>query len=357
MTNKSPTRLKIAAKRWLGRFVYFCYYAKNKFSSFIKKRNFSTLFSSSHLKLAHQRWKLIFYIISVFLICYYGIGAIISSRFNNQLETTFKANLIPGQYTVSALSHVIKTQVDDTAWTPALPVIFPASILDNLPNFQIGVKDSANFFISNLAKRSANAHLQQAADLLSYPADIWLFSQNKEDKLSPGTAKQYRKAIAELEHFIAEKKEIKTNSTQELLDLLKDINTLLNKKLSDINKHILEHNSEMTDFKADDLFYQTEGCVYSLHYLLSALVKDYKTQILQTDQYENLTIALRFLSQAAKIKPLIIKNASFIDSYTANHLAYLAYYLSQAQNKIQEIMYQISLNMLEQQSCTLNENS
>lgn len=357
MTNGLSTKLKTHTKRWLGRCVYICFYIKNKivklFSN-IKKRTSPPLNTQNLIKTAYKRWKLIFYIISIFLCCYYGFGALISSRFNNKIETPFKENLHPGQYTVSALSHVIKTQVDGAAWTPALPIIFPAAVLDNLPNFQIGVKDSARFFIKRLAKRTANKNLKQAAELLSYPADIWLFSQNKEDKLSPGSAKQYRKALAKMKNFISSAP-APDDTYKDLLAIIKDIDTILSKKISLIDKHIQEHNSETMDLRADDIFYQTQGTAYTLHYLLSALVKDYKEQILQANQYENLTTALKFLAEAVKMQPVIVKNASFTDSYSANHLAYLAYYLTQAKNNIQEINQQILMITLEPQPCISNE--
>ena len=360
MTNILLTKLKIIIKRWLGRCVYFCCYFKDKLYKFIsstKKRISPPLNAPNLIKTAYTRWKLILYIITIFLICYYGCGAVISSRFNNRLETPLKADLTPGQYTVSALSHVIKTQIDGAAWTPALPIIFPAAILDNLPNFQLGTKDSVHFFIKNLAGRTTDSSLQKASDLLSYPPDIWLFSQDKEDKLSPGSAKQYRKALSEMEHFINKNKNNTPTSYSDLSNILKDSILLIEQKITVLEKHIQEHNSETADFRADDIFYQTQGSVYTLHYLLSALVHDYKTQILELNQYENLTSALKFLADAAKIKPLIIKNASFTDSYAANHLAYLSYYLAQAQNKLQEINHQIFMKTLEPQPCISNETN
>ena len=358
MTDNSTTKLKTIAKRWLGRCAYICYYTKNKIIKYIasvQKRTSPPLNAPNFIKTAHKRRRLIIYGLLLLLICYYGFGAIVSSHINNRLEIPVKGRFSSGQHTVATLSHVIKIQVDKEAWTPALPIIFPASTLDNLPNFQIGVKDSANFFIKQFANRNKNRHLEQAAELLSYPEDIWLFSQNKDDKLSPGSAKQYRKALAELEHFIDESKNLPSATEQDLLYLLQDIDKLLSKNISDINKHILEHNSEMIDFKADNIFYRTQGNIYTLHYLLTAVVKDYKKQILKAEQYQNITAALRLLNDAAKINPLIIKNASFSASYSANHLAYLAFYLSQTQNKLQKISHRISTDILELQTCTLNE--
>ena len=81
--------------------------------------------------------------------------------------------------------------MDDSPWTPA---VFPAAVLDNLPNFQLGAKDSVRYFVKRMARFYGDKNLKEAGELLDYPADIWLFSQTGEDRLAPGSAKQYRKA-------------------------------------------------------------------------------------------------------------------------------------------------------------------
>lgn len=298
------------------------------------KKNFRNITS-----LITKQWKVAGLGLSIFIIAYYGIGATISSKLNNTLDYEIKISQTSPTYTGNALTYILKSQIDDAAWTPSLPAFFPASILDNLPNFQLGVKNSLNYIVKKLAKHHNNSHLKNASELLDYPADIWLFSQTN-DKLSPGSAKQYRKAISHIIEFCSSKDNSSTD-TSNLLISLNNINKLLQKQLKTIEKQIQEHNSEFFDFSSDNIFYQAQGTVYTSYYILNALQKDYQDVIVNTNQYENITTALMFLNKAISLQPTIIKNASLEDIYGANHLLYLAYYISQAQNYIKTIYYTI----------------
>jgi hypothetical protein len=355
MINRPLTKLKISTKRLLGRCVYSYIYLKNKTKKFFiapHKKNRSSKSKSNVVVLAIEQWRISTLIFILFIAIYYGGGAFISSNINKRLNNHSITSVANGKKTFSSLAYVLKSQVDNVAWTPALPVIFPAAVLDNLPNFQLGVKESTEYFIKKLANHYKNNSLKEIGELLDYPADIWLFSQTKEDKLTPGSAKQYRKALANLKEFI--EKENITITDKDFIYILKNIIELLNKQITILNKHAQEHSSELLDISADNIFYKTQGNVYTIHYLLSAVTHDCQNQILKTEQYENITTALKFLTDAEELNPLTIKNASTNNSYEANHLLYLAYYLAQAQNYLIEVYY-INL-MAQQQAEQSNEN-
>ena len=227
--------------------------------------------------------------------------------------------------------------MDDSPWTPALPAVFPAAVLDNLPNFQLGAKDSVRYFVKRMARFYGDKNLKEAGELLDYPADIWLFSQTGEDRLAPGSAKQYRKALAKISDFAASGDNLPAIETREAAYMLSGIENLLERQLSALHKHVLEHNSELLDFKADDIFYRTKGCIYAVYYMLSALSKDHQDLIVETGQYENITAALSFLGEASALSPASVKNAAPGEVFAANHLLYLGYYLARAQNYIKTV--------------------
>ena len=298
------------------------------------RKNFKDIAS-----LVTQQWKMLGVGLSLFLLIYYGLGAAISSKFNNSLDTEIKITQDSPTYLGNTLSHILKSQIDDTAWTPSLPAFFPASVLDNLPNFQLGVKNSLNYVLKKLAKHYNSKNLNEATLLLDYPADIWLFSQN-DDKLSPGSAKQYRKAISHIVEF-SNTKNNKANDIKDLLFALNTLDKLLQKQIKTIEKQAQEHHAEFFDFISDNIFYQTQGTAYSSYYILKALLKDYQNTIVDSNQYENFTTTLMFLSKAVNLNPTIVKNSTLENTYGANHLIYLAYFMSQAQNYIQKIYYNI----------------
>lgn len=204
-----------------------------------------------------ERWKVLTFSLFSILTIYYGVGALVSSHVNNSLDIEIQKTP-RSTYTLNALSHSLKTQVDDVAWTPALPIIFPASILDNLPNFQIGVKNSIYYFIKKLTVLYKMEQLKEVAAMLAYPEDIWLFSQTKDDKFAPGSAKQYRKALAKINKIEIIPSTDTTTQKIELAFLLNAVNNLLEHQIKKLEKQVVEHHSEMLDFKADNIFYYTQ---------------------------------------------------------------------------------------------------
>lgn len=319
----------------------------NQANSYLQKMQ-STKHKNAFIGILAEQWRTSGAILAIFIMIYYGIGAAVSSKINNTLDTETAVNTNSSRHITTALSHILKTQVDDSPWTPALPAIFPAAILDNLPNFQIGAKNAVQYFTKRLSVFYASNTLKEAAELLSYPPNIWLFSQTEKDKLAPGSAKQYRKALNKLSSFNTNPDANPTPSTAEYIFILKNLEKLLQSQISKLTKHVQEHHAELVDFKADNIFYQVQGNSYTAYYVLTALLKDYQDIIVQNEQYEEMTSALKFLKNAVEFDPISVKNGDLEDAYTANHLLYLAYYLSQASGKIMQIHYNTLLKTKEQ---------
>ena len=344
MTKPQLNKLRQIAKELAKQSVQACLLLKKKLltaKSPLSKKNITNL-----IKLLTEQWRTFILILTAFLSIYYGLGAIISSEINNRLNQELKITSPTQKYLPTALAHILKTQIVDSPWTPSLPAIFPASILDNMPNFQQGAKNSANFFIKKLAARYADKDLKEAAELLDYPSDIWLFSRIKDDKLAPGSAKQYRKAIDKIAEFNANSSASSPSPTQDFLYFIKAITFRLSHQIANLDKHIREHNAELLDFKADDVFFRSKGEIYTLHYVLAALIKDYKGEIIMAEQYENITAALNHLEMAEALDPVSVKNASPNDLFAANHLLYLAHYLSEAQSRLQTVYYKTKLKSM-----------
>lgn len=340
MSKPAFTGLKEIIKPYLNKYANlpsYCHKQIKQLTRMAKDKNTRIKYKkklTGFVALIVERWRLFCLLILGFFTIYYGLGAAVSSKINNPINTEIKPHPISGKYLTQSVAYVLKTQVDDSAWVPALPAIFPAAILDNLPNFQLGVKDSTRFLIKRLAIFYNSKTLKEAGELLDYPANIWLFSQTGEDKLAPGSAKQYRKALAKITTASLSEHNDKISEKHELKYILDSINIILKRQISKLEKQVQEHNSETFDLKADDIFFYAQGNIYTLYYTLSAVSKDYQNTILQIEQYENLTSALKYLKSAETLSPISIQNGTPEDSYTANHLLYLAYYLSQAQNQI-----------------------
>ena len=342
-------KIKVITKRLIGKTVYIFTCLKNKSNTFYTQLTKKKL--KSKILPFLKQWKTSSFLLICLLFLYYAIGAFVSSNINNKLDIDIKTDTTLQHHATTHIIHTLKSQIDDTPWTPSLPLIFPASILDNLPNFQLGTKNASKYIIKRMSALYLNTSLKEASQLLDYPANIWLFSQNKDDKLSPGSAKQYRKAINHISEFS------KTENIHHPLNInnlsfhIESINNLLSSTLNTINKHTIEHCSDFIDNKSDDVFFYTQGNLYTVYYFLSGLAKDYQDFIVEKDIYNEVTSSLKNINTAIKLNPTIIKNSPPENAYSANHLLYLAYYTSLALNHIKNIH-----NIVKQQTSRIISN-
>ena len=340
MLKNFSNKLRLYIKRILGKSIYFWIFAKDFIKKSFKQKNkaLKNIKLSSFLPNLLQKRKLGFLIFLGAIFLYYGIGTIVSSNINTNLNYKLSANN-NSRYTTSALIHSLKTQVDDTQWTPALPIIFPAYFLDNLPNFQIGAKDSVKHFIKKMSSFYNDKDLKKASELLNYAPNIWLFSKTNDDTIAPGSVKQYRKALALLNNFANNQNLKHPLDLKELNLFLTSINSLFDKNLQQLDKQIREYSSDMFNHSSDNVFYNIKGSSFVVYYIIEGLIKDYQDQIVKDELYVDMTTILKNLKSVVEFTPITIKNSSIDDVYSANHLIYVAYFLSSAQNKLKDVIY------------------
>ena len=130
---------------------------------------------------------------------------------------------------------------------------------------------------------------------------------------------------------------------EDLVFILKRINTNLKKSLDSIDNQIREESTSWTDFKADDIFYYNQGKAYAYYLLLKAIGHDYKDILVEKNIYILWTKTLKALEDASKIDAFSIRNAELNSLTAPNHLVYLAYYIEKAQNINKDIIQSLQI--------------
>lgn len=283
------------------------------------------------------------------LLCY-PLGALISEDIDTTTEYEF-AKKDNRSSTVDAMSFLITREVYNKSWTPALPFIFPAYMLDNMPSFQLGLMSSVSTmskaFAARFDKTTADEDklpLKNAAELLQYPGTIWMFSPTNKLVPAPSSNSQYRRARKQLQNYnnmLADGRALFPATAQNLESILQMISTDLQKNSRRLESHIRENSSNWYDGKADNLFYYSRGKLYAYNLLLKALSDDFKDVILQHNVYQGWTSMLKALENAAHLSPAVVRNGR-LDSLTApNHLAAIGLYNNKAVVALQNILAQI----------------
>lgn len=282
-------------------------------------------------------WKIMLLIFSGFFILYYGLGGWSVNKIDT--DTDYEINTPANQSaTIEIMSFLINREVRENMWTPNLPFVFPSYFLDNMPNFQLGLFSALQNTSKAMARRldktvasSDDRPLKTAAEYLSYPGTIWMFSPQNKLVPVPSAGSQYRKARKQLINYnqsLRDGSDVFYKSPQDLAYILQQIAKDLWRSSGVLEEHIQEHSSDWFDFQSDNLFYHQQGKLYGYYLLIKALCFDYKNIIVASDVYAPLTNMLKALENAAHLSPTIVYNGTIASS--ANSLLALNYYTVKA---------------------------
>ncbi len=292
----------------------------------------SLLFRGSWVKVAAV-------VVTVFLVLYYSLGGWLVQ--NIDTTTDYEIRTTDNQSaTVEMMSFLINREIRENMWTPNLPFIFPSYFLDNMPNFQLGVVSSLKTTSAALAARldktvaqKSDMPLKSAAEYLSYPGTVWMFSPANKLVPAPSAGSQYRKArrqLVEYNQSLRDGSVFFYKSSADLAYFLQRIADDLWKSGTILEAQVREHSSSWIDTKSDDVFYFQKGKVYAYYLLVKALGHDYKDIVVGCDVYRPLTSILKTLEDAAQLDPTFVRNGEVDSSSAPNSLMTIGYYTLKA---------------------------
>lgn len=295
-----------------------------------------------------RSWKSIAIILPIFLLLYYVIGSWATNNID-KTPVTEAAKPENRLAVADSVAKLISREVDDHMWTPNLPIVFPGYVLDNMPQFQRGIIKALKNTTVVLSRGYDSSELSKAAELLKYPADVWLLSKDENLSLAPSSGAQYRKARKALQRFNEQKLEPRKSSDENLLKLLALINRDTGRIMNKLETEVREHSTDWFDNAADNVFYNAQGQMYAYYVVLKAMAEDFKPQILNADQYENWTILTKTLEDGLALSPAIVRNGEADSVFAPNHLLILGGYAAKAR-------YQINLIITALQNSRLGNN-
>lgn len=253
-------------------------------------------------------WRSVLVFVPMFLLFYYVIGAALSHKVD--LNLTFEPKKTGDGYVlVDLAAGLIERETEQNLYTPNLPVIFPAYVLDNMPAFQKGIFRSVRAVVGVMAKNSQSPDIIKAKELLDYPTDVWLFSKTKDFKIAPSSVAQYRKARRKLLEF--------NKQASPSLMLNEKIKKRLSADLSDISRFLEDEIKTVGFLKADDAYYEALGRLYA----------DYLFLRLTPPQYEP---ALKVIEEGLSLRPIVVRNGRLGHLFGTNHLIELSYFALKA---------------------------
>ena len=279
-------------------------------------------------------WHWLLGIVFAFLVLYYPAGALLYHRIdlNPAFGIEKQSDKAENQdvQMLKTLSALIQREVDQNAFTPALPFFFPSVLLDNTPAFQTGIVFGIQKVTNALSEANPEIEsLKQAADLLTYPVSVWHVHNWKP---AVSSVKKYRTAaqlIQEYQENIISKKMTFNHSKTAVELIVSRLAEEIELCVEILDRQIQSGERKILDIKADDIFYEIKGRVYVYYLMLRDLKKDFETAFDNDQSVQKLQTGMAVLKKALYLQPLVVVNASAETQFAPNHLLGMGFYLSQ----------------------------
>lgn len=262
----------------------------------------------------------------------------------------FKATTVPenGSAAVATAAALMNRELKEHGWTPNDPWFAPAGLLDNMPNFQIGLISGVGRFsfemLDQIGRRSgsssADADLERASGFLQYPPDIWVWEPSRSLLPSVPSENQYRQGIAALERYnarLANGQAVFERRTDTLAQVLSRISDDLGSQTAQIDQ------AQSTGWwifsqTADDVFYRNKGMLFAYDVILEALGDDFDEVIQARNLGPVWEQTLASLRQGSQLRPPIVLNGQHDRSIFANHLALQGFAMKRAILQLEEVV-------------------
>jgi hypothetical protein len=282
------------------------------------------------------------------LAVYYLAGMIWLHRIDDDPDFAIESSAPEGgSRSVALAADLIDREINTHRWVANDPFFMPGSMLDNMPNFQQGIVTGLSRFALELTDQVARTRgssqmdpdLNNAAGLLRYPGDVWIFNPSTSLAPTASSESQYRQAMIALRNYnqrLAQGNAVFEARADNLLATLDRIAGDLGSASAALDERVAEGGFGI-DFGADDLFYANKGRLYAYYLLLRELGVDYAGVIQGRDLVSAWGQMLDSFRAAATLQPWVIVNGAPDSQLLPSHLAAQGFFLLRARTQLREI--------------------
>ncbi len=289
-------------------------------------------------------------VLVVAAIFYYPVGMLMVHRINDDTGYTVPTadQTEGGSRAVAMAAALITREIDETPWVANSPWFLPSSLLDNMPNFQVGMFYALSRFAMEMTdtlgrtrgSSQVDPDLDKASGLLKYDGTIWLWEPSTSLMPTASAEKQYaaaRKALVRYNQRLAKGEAVFDRRADNLIAFLDRVSADLGSQSAILDKRAMESDAGWWDTLADDIFYGTKGRLYGYYMILRELETDFADVITEKKVDAAWAQTLESLRTAAGMDPLIVSNGENDGLFAPSHLAVQGFYLLRARTRLQEV--------------------
>lgn len=288
-------------------------------------------------------------ILLVVVVFYYPLGALYVHEIDDD------PNFGPGEVApgasraVAMAAALIDREVNQHEWPANDPWFLPGAILDNMPNYQVGIITALRRFAQEMTDQvsrvrgltPADTDLEAARSRLNNDPDIWVVDfRISAVGVTSSSERLYRSGR---ESFLSYNRRLaagqavferRADNLQFTLDrIAKDLGSVS----AILEQQVQNGSQQLIDFNADNVFYKTKGELYAYSLILRELGTDFEPVIKE----RNLTVAwtqmVGSLEKAAQLQPWVVVNGAPDSAIFPSHLSGQGLFLLRARTQLGEI--------------------
>jgi len=290
----------------------------------------------------------IFLAVCSIIVIYYLGGMIWYNKIDDNLEFSIDNNVLaPGASQAVFVTAELVTR-ESTRWAANKPLIHPASGLDNMPNYQLGIIYAASRFVIELGdslgrtRGSSNIDpdLDMAGGLLKYDGTIWYWGSGNLVPTATSDS-QYKKAVKALLSYngrLSSGTATYEKRADNLIAFLSRVTSDLGASSAALAEQINKSNAGYFDRRADDIFYNVKGRLYGYAIILREIGVDFRSVISEKQAIGIWDQMIKSLSIGAEMEPFIVANGNRASLVVPSHLSELGFFLLRARTQIKELI-------------------
>ena len=292
-------------------------------------------------------------VVAVVLIfgLYYPVGMLIVHKVDDRLDYEIPAAELPagGSRTAALAAAQLEREVKRNGWVANDPFFMPGSMLDNMPNYQLGMIHALGRFAFQMVDQigrtrgssQTDRDLQEAAGLLQYSGTKWIFDFSTSLLPTAKSEDQYRKARSALMSYnqrLVAGQAVFERRADNLQATLERIALDIGSASAAIDRRIREGSGMWIDYDGDDVFYSVKGQMYAYYLILRELKQDYPNLVRDRELGGTWDQMLDSFAAAAGLTPWVVSNARPDAVILPNHLASMGFYVERTRTQIYEIV-------------------
>ena len=288
-------------------------------------------------------------IVLVLAAIYYPVGALLINKVDDD------PNFGPGEVapgasrSIAMAAALIDREVNQHEWPANDPWFLPGAILDNMPNYQIGIITALRRFAQEMTDQvsrvrgssPSDADLEAARSALNFRADVWVVDFRASALgITSSSERMYRSARDSLLSYnrrLAAGQAVFERRADNLQITLDRIAKDLGSASAKLEAQVESGSGAFIDFQADNVFYETKGELYAYALVLRELGTDFDGVIKERNLTTAWTQMVETLQRAAQLQPWVVVNGAPDSAIFPSHLSGQGLLLLRARTQLGEI--------------------